>query len=152
MTTTKIAIVDLAATKSDPVLRRREQCVAKLLDQQKLLADPKNVKVTQRWKGKGAARKATDHRTVIRPWWTAMLNGVAMRLRFIPGRQGVVVASIEELSGAIDQIVEQIKTGDLDAMIMPAAKHPTAAGKNAKPLHAPVKPPAKVAGGKRRAA
>ena len=139
-TKTKIAIVDLAATKTDPVLRRREQCVARLLDQQKLLADANYVKVTQRWKGKGAARKATEHRTVIRPWWAQQLNGVSMRLRFIPGRQGVVVGSMEELSAAIENVVEQIKTGELDGLIMPAKKEKqaTSAAKNAKPAGTPV--------------
>jgi hypothetical protein len=104
------------------------------------------VKVITRWKGKGANRKATEKKVAVRAWWTSMLNGVSMRLRFIPGRQGVVVGSIAELPGAIDELVEQIKSGELDQMITPKPK--------AKPLHVPVdvKKLGKAPAGKRRAA
>ena len=150
MTTTKtakIAIVELpASTRTDPVIRRRELCAEKLLDQKKLIEDPNYVRVTQRYSGKGADRKAVERKTVVRPWWVQMLNGVAFRLRFVSGRQGVLVNSMQELPGAIDGLIEQIKAGELDAMITPAVKG------NAKPATtaADAKKPGK--GGKRRAA
>ena len=156
-TKSKVQIVELSAATRDPVVRRREQCVAKLQDQAKLIAEPNYVRIITRWSGKGDARKSTEKKLTVRPWWVQMLNGVSMRLRFLPGRQGIVVGSIEELPGAIDDVVEQIKSGELDGLIMPAPKtqHPTVAGKNAKPAGTPIdakKPARPSVVGKRKSA
>jgi hypothetical protein len=136
MTTTKtakIAIVELpASTRTDPVIRRRELCAEKLLDQKKLIENPDYVRVTQRYSGKGADRKATEKKTVVRPWWVQMMNGVALRLRFVSGRQGVVVGSMTELPAAIDELIEQIKAGELDQMITPAKAKPVTTATDAK--------------------
>jgi hypothetical protein len=142
-TKSKVQIVELSATTRDPVNRRRELCVSRLQDQAKLIADPNYVRIITRWSGKGAERKATEKQLTVRPWWTRQLNGVSMRLRFLPGRQGIVVGSIEELPGAIDDVVEQIKSGGLDAMITPAKAKPPAPAADAKKSGK---------GGKRRAA
>ena len=131
-TKTKIQIVELSAATRDPIVRRRELCISKLQDQAKLLNDPDYVRVITRWSGKGAERKATEKKLTVRPWWTLQLNGVSMRLRFLPGRQGIVVGSMEELPGAIDDVVEQIKAGELDGLIMPARAKPTTPAADAK--------------------
>jgi hypothetical protein len=69
--TQKIAIIDLSATKTDPTVRRRELCIARLIDQQRLLADASYMKVTQRWSGKGTERKshrASNCRSPVVDW------------------------------------------------------------------------------------
>jgi hypothetical protein len=140
-TKSKVQIVELSAATRDPIVRRRELCISKLQDQAKLIADPNYVRILTRWSGKGAERKSTEKQLTVRSWWVQQLNGVSMRLRFLPGRQGIVVGSMAELPGAIDDVVEQIKSGELDQMITPAKmepKHPTAAGKNAKPAGTPI--------------
>jgi len=114
---TKIAIVDLSTVKIDPTVRRRNQCVARLEDQQRLLADANYSKTITRWSGKGVNRKSTEKKLPVRPWWTQQLNGVSMRLRFISGKQGVVVESVELLPTVIGALIEQIRSGELDAMI-----------------------------------
>jgi hypothetical protein len=145
--TSKIAIGPLPNMR-DPVIRRREQCISKLEDQVALLADANYVKVTQRYKGKGKDRVATEHRSIVRPWWSGVKDGVALRLRFIPGAQGFTVGSVKDLPDAIRAVIEQIKSGELDQMIAVKPKE-----KKAKPLNVPVKPPAgKVVAGKKRAA
>jgi hypothetical protein len=139
--TQKIAIIDLSATKTDPTVRRRELCIARLIDQQRLLAD---AKVTQRWSGKGTERKSTERRTVVRPWWTGTKDGVALRLRFVSGKRGFMVGNMTELHGAIDSIIEEIKTGELDQLITPVKKLKTAKKPDvskAKPLSTPVSAP-----------
>jgi hypothetical protein len=119
-TKTKIQIVELSAATRDPIVRRRELCISRLQDQAKLIADPNYVRILTRWSGKGAERKSTEKQLTVRSWWVQQLNGVSMRLRFLPGRQGIVVGSMEELPGAIDDVVEQIKSGELDGLIVPA--------------------------------
>jgi hypothetical protein len=143
-TKSKIQIVELSAATRDPVVRRRQLCISRLQDQAKLIAEPNYVRIITRWSGKGDARKSTEKKLTVKPWWSQQLNGVSMRLRFLPGRQGIVVGSQEELPGAIDGLIEQIKAGELDAMITPA---------KAKPATTPVdaKKPGK-SGNKRRAA
>jgi hypothetical protein len=131
-TKTKIQIVELSAATRDPVVRRRELCISKLQDQAKLLNDPDYVRILTRWSGKGAARKSREKKLTVRAWCAQQLNGVSMRLRFLPGRQGIVVGSMEELPGAIDDVVEQIKSGELDGLIMPAKAKPTTAPVDAK--------------------
>ena len=50
---------DLSTAKSDPIVRRREQCVARLLDQAEAPGRRELRQGDTRWKGKGAARKAS---------------------------------------------------------------------------------------------
>jgi hypothetical protein len=139
---TKIAIVDLSTVKTDPTVRRRELCVARLIDQQKLLSDANYTRIITRWSGKGAERKSTEKHLPVRPWWSGVKDGVALRLRFVAGRQGIMVGSMEELSGAIDQLVEQVRSGELDAMIMPVKKE-----KKVKPIDVKAKPISTPKGG-----
>jgi hypothetical protein len=147
-TKTKIAIVKLSG-KKDPIVRRREQCIARLLDQAALLNDPTYTRTITRWSGKGAARKSTEKKIPVRSWAKQMLNGVEFRLRFLPDGQGIVVDSVADLPGAVAELIEQIKSGALDQTIAVVKKEKVVA----KPLHTPVRPPAgKVAAGKRRAA
>jgi hypothetical protein len=87
-TKSKIQIVELSAATRDPVVCRRELCISRLQDQAKLLNDPDYVRIITRWSGKGAARKSTEKKLTVRPWWTRQLNGVSMRLSFCPGASG----------------------------------------------------------------
>ena len=137
---TKIAIVDLSTTKPDPIVRRRIQCISKLEDQQKLLADASYTRTIVRWKGKGAARKSTEKKLPVRAWWTQQLNGVSMRLRFIAGKQGVVVGTIAELPAVIGTLIEEIRSGELDALITPVKKEKKLPDvSKAKPITTPIK-------------
>jgi hypothetical protein len=43
---------------------------------------------------------------------------VALRLRFVPGRQGFTVGSITDLEGALNDVIAQINSGELDALIV----------------------------------
>ena len=121
MTTTKIQIVKLSG-KQEPIVRRRAQCVARLNDQAALLADPSYQRVLVRWSGKGVNRKSTEKKLPVRSWAKQQLNGVEFRLRFLPDGQGIVVADMAALPAAIEQLVEQIKAGELDALITPVKK------------------------------
>jgi hypothetical protein len=128
MTTAKIQIVKLSG-KQEPIVRRRAQCVARLNDQAALLADPSYQRVLVRWSGKGVNRKSTEKKLPERSWAKQQLNGVEFRLRFLPDGQGIVVGSMAELPGAIEQLVEQIKGGELDALITPVKKEKKTAPK-----------------------
>ena len=130
-----VKIVTLTNTR-DPVVRRREVCVEKLEDQKKLLNDSAYVRVTQRNK-KGSG--PVEHRQIVRPWWSGVTDGVQLRLRFMAGAQGFQVGSVKDLPAAIDSVIEQIRSGELDSQIAVVKKE-----KKGKPLNAPVKLPGKA--------
>jgi hypothetical protein len=114
-----------------------------LNDQAALLADPSYTRMIVRWSGKGEARKSVEKKLPVRPWWSCVKDGVALRLRFISGSQGFVVGSIEDLPGALENVIAQVQSGELDALIVPVkkekkVKHPTIVGKDAKPIAEPV--------------
>jgi hypothetical protein len=114
----KIAIVDLSTVKADPTVRRRTQCVARLTDQLSLLNDANFTRVITRWSGKGENRKSTEKKITVRPWWSGAKDSVAFRLRFVSGRQGFTVGTMQDLPGAIAQLIEQINSGELDSLIV----------------------------------
>jgi hypothetical protein len=49
------------------VIRRRELCAEKLLDQKKLIEDPDYVRVTQRYSGRGEQIKSRELDAMITP-------------------------------------------------------------------------------------
>lgn len=137
-TQTKIQIVKLSG-KSEPIVRRRAQCVARLADQAKLIADPTYARTVTRWTGKGAARKSTEKKYPVRSWAKQQLNGVEFRLRFLRDGQGIVVGSMEELPSAIASLIEQINSGELDAIIAVPVKEKKTPAEKAAELAARVK-------------
>jgi hypothetical protein len=139
-TTQKVTIVDLSSVKPDPIVRRRTQCVARLTDQLSLLNDANFTRIIVRWSGKGENRKSTEKKIVIRPWWSGAKDSVAFRLRFVGGRQGFTVGTMQDLPGAIVQLIEQINSGELDSLIVrpkvekvKKAQRPTVVTKDVKP-------------------
>jgi hypothetical protein len=135
--TQKISIVDLTNTRADPIVRRRELCISRLRDQISLLNDANFTRVITRWSGKGENRKSSEKKIVVRPWWSGVKNGVAFRLRFVSGRQGFSVGTMQDLPGAIVQLIEQINSGELDSLIVrpkvEKVKPTIIVGKDAKP-------------------
>ena len=159
----KFEYAAIADTRSDPAHHRRARLVERLQEQAKLAVDPTaTTRTITRNKGKGENKKVVEIKQIIRPTWRVGPNGKLLfwvktgagKIEFAPGQFAIVVDLAASIPAMIEALVERVATGEFDKhLVKPKTeKHPSAAGKNAKPAGTPVKPPARVAAGKRRAA
>jgi hypothetical protein len=70
----------------------------------------------------------------------------AGKIELAPGKFAIVVDAVKTIPTMVEALIERVAAGEFDAQL--AAKREP----KAKPLNVPVKPPGKVAAGKRRAA
>jgi hypothetical protein len=142
-------------TRADPVRHRRSRLVERLQEQAKLATDPTATLrvLTRNKKGSGPV----EIKQIIRPQWRTGGDGKVVfwmksgagKIELAPGKFAVVVDAVKTIPAMVEALIERVAAGEFDAQLVKEKKEGKAAG--AKPLHTPVKPPAKVAG-KRRAA
>ena len=113
------------ARSHDPVANRRAKLVERLEEQRLLLQNPSYVRRTQRWTGKGDARRQIEKQQRVRPWWRAdAAGGVVMSvyygtkpIEFEKGKGGIVVASRDKLPALIDALIGAAQAGELDDLL-----------------------------------
>jgi hypothetical protein len=110
-------------TRRDPVVSRRNQLAARLLEQKALFEDPTFVRVTKRFRGKGDQRKLVEITQRVSAWWRETANGgVVMSLKrgFQPialdesGKTGIAVSSRDQFPALIDELRKAVLAGELD--------------------------------------
>jgi plasmid stabilization system protein ParE len=114
----------------DPVAARRDKLVERLEEQKRLLADPKYVRVVQRWTGKGDERRQVEKQQRVKPWWRADDAGhVVMAIyhgarpvEFERGKAGIAVQSRDKLPGLIDSLITAARAGELDELLARSAR------------------------------
>jgi hypothetical protein len=117
------------ARTSDPITNRRANLVARLEEQQKLLADPTWVRSTVRFKGKGEAREQYTQIQRVSSWARPTANGFAMvvkaggkALEFSPGKSAIAVQTKEQLGELISKLIEAAKVGEFDELLAKAVR------------------------------
>ncbi len=109
----------------DPVAARRAKLVERLEEQTRLSADPKYVRVVQRWTGKGDERRQVEKHQRVKPWWRADSAGHvvlavyhgARPIEFEKGKAGIAVQSRDKLPALIDQLIGAAQAGELDELL-----------------------------------
>ncbi len=118
------------ARAHDPVAVRRAKLIERLEEQKRLLADPKYVRVVQRWSGKGDERRQVERQQRVKPWWRADLSGHivlaiyqgARAIEFERGKAGIAVPSRDKLPALIDQLIAAAQAGKLDEVLARSVK------------------------------
>ena len=113
------------ARSQDPIANRRAKLVERLIEQKALLADASYVRKTQRWTGKGDARRQIEKQQRVRPWWRADGSGHvvfsvfhgARPLEFEKNKAGIAVASRDKLPALIDSLIGATQAGELDDLL-----------------------------------
>ncbi len=155
----KFEYAAIADTRSDPAHHRRARLVERLQEQARLAMDPTaTTRTITRNKGKGEAKKVVEIKQIVRPQWRVGPNGKLLfwvktgagKMEFAPGQFAIVVDSAASIPAMIEALVERVATGEFDKHLVKPKKENRAAG--AQPLRTPVKPPARVAAGKRKVA
>ncbi len=114
----------------DPVAARRAKLVERLEEQKRLLADPKYVRVVQRWTGKGEARRPVEKQQRVKAWWRpdtaghlvmALYHGTRA-IEFERGKAGIAVPSRDKLPALLDQLIAAAQAGELDEVLARSVK------------------------------
>jgi hypothetical protein len=121
--------VPTPARTNDPVINRRANLVARLEEQQKLLADPTWVRSTARFRGKGEAREQYTQIQRVSPWFRPTATGFAMvvkaggrALEFSPGKSAIAVEKREQLGELMTKLIAATKAGEFDELLMKTVK------------------------------
>ena len=109
----------------NPTLNRRTATLARLEEQKLLLADASYVRVTQRWTGKGEARKQIEKKQRVSPWWRLEQNGSYLffiksggkPIEFDKGKSAIAVPSLDKLPAVIDTLITAVRSGELDGQL-----------------------------------
>lgn len=114
----------------DPVAARRSKLAERLEEQKRLIADPKYVRVVQRWTGKGDDRRQVERHQRVKPWWRADASGHVVLavyhgtrpIEFEKGKAGIAVQSKDKLPALIDQLIGAAQAGELDELLARSSK------------------------------
>src|SRR5258707_1206933 len=117
----------------DAVADRRAKLVERLEEQKLLLQDPKHVRTTQRWTGKGDERRQVEKKQRVKPWWRVDAAGHLVMsvyhgtkpIEFEKGKAGVAVQSRDKLPAVIDSLIGAVRAGELDDVLARLGKAAT---------------------------
>jgi hypothetical protein len=116
--------VPTPARTNDPVANRRNNLIARLEEQAKLLDDPSWTRSTVRFKGKGEARTPYTQIQRVSSWTRPTATGFAMivkaggkALEFAPGKSAIAVEKREQLHDLIEKLIAAIKAGEFDELL-----------------------------------
>jgi hypothetical protein len=112
----------------DPVANRRSKMIERLGEQLKLAGDPSYIRKKNKWTGKGNDRHRIEVEQRIRPWWRSSPEGGLVFVLFVGSKpvelhKGLAgIATTEKnLTTVIEQAIEYVSTGQLDAVLTTVA-------------------------------
>jgi hypothetical protein len=120
----------LQKPNTNPTLDRRATVIARLEEQQLLLADPGYKRTVRSWSKNEAGEKSlVETKQRVLPWWTAQPNGsYAFFIRsgwkaieFEKGKAAIAVPSLEKLPAIIDTLITAVRNGELDEQLAQAS-------------------------------
>jgi hypothetical protein len=114
----------------NPTLDRRAKIVARLEEQQRLLADPQYMRIVRSWaKDDSGQRTAIEKKQRVLPWWTSTPSGsYAFFVRagwkpieFEKGKSAIAVPSLDKLPSIIETVITAVRNGELDSQLAQAS-------------------------------
>ena len=119
-------IVAPTASSLSPKLRRRQNFIERLEEQQQLAKDPNFTITVRRWiKDAEGIKQPIEIKKRIKPWWHKDANGSLFlvlrsglkRLVLDKGMTAIAVGTPDKLEGIISTLIAAAKAGELDGVL-----------------------------------
>ena len=120
-------IVAPTSSSLSPKLRRRQNLIARLEEQQQLARDSNFTTTVRRWiKDAEGVKKLIEFQKRIKPWWRLdstgslyiVLKSGLKRLVLDKGMTAVSVGTPDKLEGVLTTLIAAAKAGELDSALV----------------------------------